>query len=143
MTAAPYIAGLSRKGIRLQVEGDGLRVFGPVDDADAAILRAHKRQIVGLLKAAEHAGLPVVLVHRLSVDDLAACADLDGETLGGYLRLLDRGDRMDRGEVPPGFTVARYCEGCGPVWLWPTAPERLIACPWCRRRKAGQRIPRP
>jgi hypothetical protein len=49
---------------------------------------------------------------------------------------------MDAGIVPPGWTTAAHCEGCGPVWLWPDA-ARVRACPWCFRRNAGKRIPRP
>jgi hypothetical protein len=60
-----------------------------------------------------------------------------------YLRALHRGADMDAGIVPASYTQAAHCDGCGPVWLWPEAPSRLIACPWCFRRKAGRPIPRP
>lgn len=137
------IADMCRKGIRIRLDGRNLRVSGPLSDADADLLRTHKREIVALLHAADTEGLPHVLVHRLGVDDIAACADLSADTLAAYLRVLDRADRMDAGQVPPGFTAARYCQGCGPVWLWPGAPDRVVGCPWCQRRKAGRRIPRP
>lgn len=143
MSAAPMIAHLVRKGIRIGVEGNNLRVKGELEPADAELLRQHKREIVALLKTAERLKLPQVLVHRLSVDDLAACADMSMDTLAAYLRALDNGAVMDAGQVPPGFTVACYCQGCGPVWLWPGCPERVRACPWCSRRKAGKRVPRP
>lgn len=143
MTAAPFLADLNRRGIRLTVDGLQLRVRGKLTPEDADLLRMHKREIIALLTATERAKLPAVLVHRLSVDDIAACADLSADTLAAYLRLLDRGTVMDAGQVPPGFTAACYCEGCGPVWLWPGCPERVRACPWCWRKKSGKRIPRP
>lgn len=143
MTAAPMIVDMARRGIRLVADGVNLRVVGKVTEAELSMLRERKRELVALLTAAEREGLPPVLVHRLSVDDIAACADLSAHTLGAYLRALDRGDRMDAGQVPQGFTAACYCEGCGPVWLWPGTPERVRGCPWCHRRKAGRPIPRP
>lgn len=143
MTAAPFLADLSRRGIRLGVEGHNLRVGGKLSPEDAGLLRTHKREVVALLQAVDRAKLPAVLVHRLSVDDIAACADLSADTLAAYLRVLDRGTVMDAGHVPPGFTEAAYCDGCGPVWLWPGCPTRVRACPWCWRRKSGIRVPRP
>lgn len=50
---------------------------------------------------------------------------------------------MDAGEVPDGYTKPCHCAGCGPVLLWPGCPDRVRACPWCFRRKAGKTIPRP
>lgn len=143
MTAAPMIVDMLRRGVRVELAGDQLRVTGKPTPADLDFLRERKRELVGLLQAAERNGLPRALVHRLSADDIAACADLSMDTLGAYLRALDRGARMDAGQVPPGFTEARYCEGCGPVWLWPGTPERVRGCPWCHRRKAGKPVPRP
>jgi len=98
-----------------------------------------------LLHLAESVGVDAAQVHRLKADDLAACEGLPDDSLRAYLRALDRSARMDAGLVPHewGEPVARTCEGCGPVWLWPESPEMLKACPWCFRRKAGKRIPRP
>lgn len=100
-------------------------------------LRAH------LLSLAEAEGYAAAIVHRLHADDVAACVGLPDETLRAYLRALDRGTVMDRGIAPAGYTQAAHCEGCGPVWLWEGAPARLLACPWCFRRKAGKPLPRP
>lgn len=102
-------------------------------------MRAH------LLTLVTDEDLSVDLVRRLEDADLAACAGLSDDTLRAYLRALVRGQRMDAGEVPPewGGAVARTCEGCGPVLLWPQCPAIVKACPWCFRRKAGKAIPRP
>lgn len=95
-----------------------------------------------LLNLAEAEGINPALVHRLHADDLAVCAGESDDTLRAYLRGLAEQHGMDAGIVPPGWTAAAHCEGCGPVWLWPDA-ARVRACPWCFRRKAGKRIPRP
>lgn len=103
----------------------------------AAEMRAH------LLNLATDELLPAATVHRLHADDVAACTGLPDDTLRAYLRALDRGTVMNAGIAPEGYTQVAHCNGCGPVWLWPGAPARLVACPWCFRRKAGKHLPRP
>ncbi len=49
----------------------------------------------------------------------------------------------DRGERPADYVQPATCGGCGPVWLWPGAPARVRACPWCFNRATGTPIPRP
>jgi hypothetical protein len=82
-------------------------------------------------------------VHRLPDDELAACTDCTDYELRAYLLARVQSELMDAGQVPPGYTVAATCEGCGTVWLWPGAPANVKACPWCFRRKAGKPFPRP
>ena len=60
------------------------------------------------------------------------------ETLAAYLRALARLQRM-----AAGWTRPVACAGCGPVVLWPDAPDAVIGCPWCHHRKTGRIIPRP
>ena len=43
----------------------------------------------------------------------------------------------ERGEVPPHYTGTTICAGCGPVPIWPGAPSRVLACPWCFNRVRG------
>jgi hypothetical protein len=119
----------------------GFVSFGSAQDGhiaanDPTDLRAH------LLNLAESEGVDAAHVHRLHADDVAACAGESDDTLRAYLRGLAEQHGMDAGIVPPGWTTAAHCEGCGPVWLWPDA-ARVRACPWCFRRNAGKRIPRP
>lgn len=52
-------------------------------------------------------------------------------------------DDIADGRIPAGWDAQRACDGCGPVWLWPSAPDRLQACPWCASRRNGVSIPRP
>lgn len=96
-----------------------------------------------LLKVADAEGLPLALVRCLPDADVAACEGHPTVTVRTYLRALHRGADMDAGIIPAGYSQAAYCNGCGPVWLWPEAPAHVIACPWCFRRKAGRPFPRP
>ena len=104
-----------------------------------------KEQRARLLALAADEVLPAGLVHGLADADAVACAGLPDDTLRAYLLALEAGQQMDAGMVPPGWgePVARTCEGCGPVLLWPGCPPKVKACPWCFRRKAGKAIPRP
>jgi hypothetical protein len=94
-----------------------------------------------LLAFADGEGVDAAYVQRLHADDVAACVGESDETQRTYLRVLERGARMDAGMVPFDWTATANCAGCGPVW-WHKA-ERLTACPWCFKRKAGKVIPRP
>lgn len=96
-----------------------------------------------LLTLAEREGHAPAIVHRLHAEDGTACVDLSDNELRAYLRALDRGAVMDAGKVPDGYTQPAHCGGCGPVWLWEGVPSRVVACPWCFRRKAGKSLPRP
>lgn len=96
-----------------------------------------------LHRLAEKDGRPLAIVHRLHAEDLAACEGLDDNALRTYLRLLERSERIATGQQPPELIQAAHCDGCGPVWLHEGAPERVRACAWCFRRKAGKAIPRP
>ena len=84
-----------------------------------------------------------VVKHKVELIDLLQGLESAGVALPDYLRGREKGEAMDRGEVPKGYTKVVTCGGCGPVWLWPGARAHVIACPWCFRRKAGKRIPRP
>lgn len=158
MTATALLAELRDAGISLSVRGDNLRVEsqpGAVSAELRARLAEAKPQLLALLRPAEAAtraklltlaereGHAPALVHRLPGADLAACVGLADAQLVAYLRALDRGMIMDRGIAPDGYMQAAHCDGCGPVWLWQGAPPRILACPWCFRRKAGKALPRP
>ena len=60
------------------------------------------------------------------------------------LRLaFEFGQQRRRGIIPQHYTEPINCEACGPVWAWPGAPARALACPWCANRADGLPIPRP
>lgn len=115
--------------------GFGSAQDGPFPANEAVDWRAH------LLALADAEGVDPAHIHRLHADDVAACAGLSDDTLRAYLRGLERNAGMEAGIVPLGWDAVAHCEGCGPVHLW--EPLRVVACPWCFRRKAGNRIPRP
>lgn len=105
--------------------------------------RAHVEKTMRdrLLALAADEYLDAELVHGLGTDDVIACERLPDETLRAYLWGLERNAGMDAGIVPAEWRAVAHCEGCGPVHLW--EPLRVIACPWCRVRKAGKYMPRP
>lgn len=61
------------------------------------------------------------------------------EVLADLLRL--RAERANA-ERPAHYTRVALCQGCGPVFLWPEAPEVVRGCPWCLVRHRVL-IPRP
>lgn len=96
-----------------------------------------------LMVLAEDEYLPPELVQSISSADLQACVDSSELELRGFLHSVRRQRSIGEGQRPYEYTAAAYCEGCGPVWLWEGAPSLVKACPWCFRKKAGKRIPRP
>ena|SRR5688572_8335322 len=155
MTAATLLAELHKAGARISLHGDALRVEAALGVLSADLrqrLAVAKPELVARLQSdlrarlrclVESEGLPVALVAALPDADVAACDGLPDDTLRTYLRTVQRGALMDASTVPEGYTQAAHCDGCGPVWLWPESPARVIACPWCFRRKAGRMFPRP
>lgn len=88
--------------------------------------------------------------HGLSLEQLQRAAGPDWSDIKDYTDMLHAlADAIHtrrlrtRGEVPPDYTHACECAGCGPVWLWPGTPARVLGCPWCFNRAAGKPIPRP
>jgi hypothetical protein len=103
-----------------------------------AVIAKIRRQLHDL-----RGNLPAALVDSIDAEDVLACDGEAPDALAAYLRTLARGQQMDAGEMPAGWTRAAACAGCGPVLLWPDAPDVVIGCPWCHHRKAGRIIPRP
>lgn len=96
-----------------------------------------------LLRIAADEGMAPSLIDLLDEADINACQGESESTLRAYVRALHREADLVVGTVPATWTAVVRCRGCGPVWLWPTCPSEVIACPWCRHRKAGTRIPTP
>lgn len=82
--------------------------------------------------------------------DLEAAAGADWLTIrddqparAALALLLATSALRAHGERPAHYIRPVLCE-CGPVWLWPDAPARVLACPWCQDPPpAGVTIPRP
>jgi hypothetical protein len=96
-----------------------------------------------LTAIARDRGIPQAVVDAIDPRDLGACAGLPATTLGAYLRALHRSRQMGAGVVPAGWTHVARCTGCGPVWLPPTMPATVRACPWCQHRRNGRHPPTP
>lgn len=157
--SAATLSELKQAGIIATAAGGKLRLSAP-----AGVLTADLRERIAagragllrevaaladgqrarLLALAADELLPAGLVHGLGDADVAACEGHADDGLRGCLRALVARERMDAGMVPLewGEPVARTCEGCGPVLLWPGCPATVKACPWCFRRAAGKPIPR-
>lgn len=73
-------------------------------------------------------------------DIWASCTDAE---LCAYVRALCARLARERGQVPEGWDEPATCAACGPVWLWPGVPARVLACPWCAHRQQGGTVPRP
>jgi hypothetical protein len=100
-------------------------------------------QRLRLIRVCQGDELNVRRVLRLAageLDMLAACPDV---AVLVYARALLAGESRRRGHVPAGWNRPCQCAGCGPVWLWPGLPARVLACPWCWSRHVGCPIPRP
>lgn len=96
-----------------------------------------------LTTIARNEDIPQAVVDAIDPRDLSAYAGLPAATLGAYLRALHRSRQMAAGVVPAGWTHVARCTGCGPVWLPPSMPATVRACPWCQHRRNGRHPPNP
>ncbi len=67
----------------------------------------------------------------------------DPELLGAFRALVECSQARRAGRRPDHWTKICECKDCGWIYLWPTAPARVLGCPWCRNRASGWPIPRP
>ena len=49
----------------------------------------------------------------------------------------------EQSKVPSSYTATTFCEQCGPVFIFESAPPRVTACPWCHNRARNLPIPCP
>lgn len=69
-------------------------------------------------------------------EDLEQIKD-DPRLVMGYAESIATIRKVRRGEVPEGWTGIFECANCGPVFLLPGGPEKILGCPWCH--KEGER----
>ncbi|WP_295885522.1 hypothetical protein [uncultured Thiohalocapsa sp.] len=93
---------------------------------------------------------PFQKIHGFDLPELKAAAgddwpelEANPEALDAFALALSIRWQREGGERPESYTQTAICDGCGPVWLWPGAPARVIACPWCFNVAAGKPVPRP
>jgi hypothetical protein len=156
MSAALLCRELAEKGVTLEAEDGKVRCKAPAGvltaelreritsakDELLALLdpEAMRDQLLALAEVQGIATRPILALDRCT---LLSCIGLHDDVLAGYVRGLERDERMAAGRLPPGWDFAATCEGCGPVWLPEGSPPLVIACPWCWHRKAGTTLPRP
>jgi len=151
-TAEDLIRRVHEAGAALEPtpeRGLRLRTPRPLPGELVATLRARKAELLSLLAPksriadlAAEMGLHLADVREAAGPDFDELAR-DPNTARGFLPAMrDRRDR-EAGRVPAGWTTVGLCERCGPVWLFPGAPERVAGCPWCFSRLQGRPIPRP
>ncbi len=153
MSAASVLAELRQAGLEVVPAGDALRLRGNVSGVAADLLvraKSAKPEILIILGLRERlldlavvSGIELEIVQGLDDADVASCRYESDATLTSYLAALARRQAMASGITPEGWTAVVECRGCGPVLLWPGCPPQVIACPWCRHRKAGTSIPQP
>lgn len=136
------------------------RVFGLTQPAPAGLpsTAAERPQEAPAHLDIEHAaaapvgwtGAAVGSLDGLTLADLQAAAGTDWpeiehrpESVDALARLLRTHEQRRRGLRPDGYTRPALCATCGPVWLWPGCPARVLACPWCLTLPDGAAIPRP
>lgn len=164
MTVDDLLKTVREAGGFIEAAGDRLRVHlkpAAITDELRVDLARMKPELIAQARAAAQVAhrtitdackradiQPATVLQAIDGADLAAFADQIGYHAqpplfaSAYIAAIR--DRLDReaGRVPPYYTTAAHCDGCGPVWLWPGA-VRVIACPWCWNRFAGRFIPRP
>lgn len=61
----------------------------------------------------------------------------------GYAESIATIREVRSGNVPEGWTGVFECANCGPVFLQPGGPTKILGCPWCINKAEGLTIPRP
>ena len=160
MSAAETLAAANAAGVRLGLDGTDLVVEAdyapPPQLLDA--LRRDKPEILALLRTRDAGKVPAqsatsespLKLHGLTLpeleevagEDWAAVSD-DPAVLEALAHAVVTGRQRERGERPLHWTELCECAGCGPVYLWPGGPARVLGCPWCINRAEGRPIPRP
>ena len=154
MQAEQIIDQAVRAGARIEPAGDGvhLRVHGRLTRDTEALLRTYRPRIRELFERdpiiRACAGLPLApsdFRRRLSLEDLeeVEAGRVSAGALRAWAELVATNLQVERGRVPAHWTAVTTCRGCGPVPIWPGAPQSVDGCPWCAVRAAGRPIPGP
>lgn len=159
MNASETMAAAQAAGVRLAADGMDLLLESdctpPPELLDA--LRHYKPGILTILRTANtgKGTMPAITTespnfHGLTLAELEEAAAEDWPEVHenpamlkalAYAIVTSR--QRERGERPQRWTERCECAGCGPVYLWPGSPSRVIGCPWCSNRAKGLAIPRP
>jgi hypothetical protein len=159
VSAVETLSAARVAGVRVSLDGTDLLIEAdrapPPDLLDA--LRRDKPEIRELLRTRETDDVPPPTAttespkpHGLTVAELEEEAGEDWTEVRDDPKVLEAlahavvtRRQRERGECPPHWTERCECAGCGPVYLWPRSPARVLGCPWCFNRAEGRPIPRP
>ncbi len=149
MNTAALLNEVTRRGIRLEPDGDALCYTAPKDLLTPELmakLKAHKTELLDILRkpGAER----IAQGHGLTLADLQQAAgpdwaeiENDPATLEALANSIQIRRMRERGEVPPDYTATTVCRHCGPVPIFPGVAERVLGCPWCFNRVKGLPVP--
>ena len=159
MSAAETLAAAQAAGVRLGLDGTDLLIESDREPEPHLLdaLRRAKPEILALLRACDTGEIPPPAkitefpnLHGLTIADLEEAAGEDWPEVRDDPALLEAlahavvtRRQREWGECPPHWTEHSECAGCGPVFLWPGSPARVLGCPWCFNRTEGRAIPRP
>ena len=159
MSAVETLSAARAAGMRVGLDGTDLLIEAdcapPPELLDA--LGRDKPEILELLRTRETGevpppaattespnlhGLALAEVQEAAGEDWPEVRD-DPAVLEALAHAVVTRRQRERGECPPHWTERCECAGCGPVFLWPGGPARVLGCPWCFNRAEGRPIPRP
>jgi hypothetical protein len=159
VSATETVAAAQAAGVRLGLDGTDLLIESDREPLPYLLdaLRCDKPEILALLRTDDNDDIPPSPAtaeapnpHGLTLAELEEAAGEDWpevrdepamfEALAHAVVTRRQRERSDR---PPRWTEHCECAGCGPVFLWPGSPARVLGCPWCFNRAEGRPIPRP
>ncbi len=159
MSAVETLETAQAAGIWLSVDGSELLIEAdcapPPDLLDS--LRRDKPEILAMLRAREAGeqipattatkspnmhGLTLAELQKAAGEDWPEVRD-DSEVLEALAHAVVTYRQREQGERPPHWSATCECAGCGPVFIWPGSPARVLGCPWCFNRAQDRPIPRP
>jgi hypothetical protein len=145
VNAGELVNELAHQGIQLWSDGDQLRFRAPkgvITPELKSRLKAHKPQILDVLRKAIHYGIQINELRELAGDDWPEIEN-DPDTLNSFAHAIATRRMRESGRRPGHYTEVSTCKGCGIVWLWQGASEHVEGCPWCFNRVKGVAVPHP
>lgn len=159
MSAAEILAAARAAGMCLGLDGTDLLIESDCEPPPHLLdaLRRDKPEILALLSNSDAGEGPPLATTTVSPNlhglTLAELEDAAGEdwpevrddpaVLEALAHAVVTRRQREQGECPPHWTEHCECAGCGPVFLWPGSPARVLGCPWCFNRAEGRAIARP
>lgn len=142
MTAA-LIEQIRAAGATILAEDGRLRLSAPrpLPGELLEAIKAHKSELLELLKERIN-GIPLAELRALAGSDWPAVED-NRVLLETFARVVATRRMRESGAVPLHYTAVTVCRRCGPVWIFPGAPNLVDGCPWCFNRAKGLPVPTP